>query len=124
MVRFAGLVRKSWNLTLSILEVSSEVSSEASSMDALGIDARMDIMQGVRGTAMMIGVPREIKDHEYRVSMTPDGVRALCTAGHTVYVESSAGEASGFSDEEYRKAGARLASSKEEVWREAELVVK
>jgi alanine dehydrogenase len=73
---------------------------------------------------MMIGVPKEIKDHEYRVSMTPDGVRALCTAGHAIWVESSAGEASGFSDEEYRKAGAQIASSEEEVFQEAELIVK
>jgi alanine dehydrogenase len=73
---------------------------------------------------MMIGVPKEIKDHEYRVSLTPDGVRVLCAAGHTVYVEASAGEGSGFSDEEYRTAGARLASSKEDVFKEAELVVK
>jgi alanine dehydrogenase len=73
---------------------------------------------------MMIGVPKEIKDHEYRVSMTPDGVRTLSTAGHAIWVESSAGEASGFSDEEYRKAGAHIASSANEVFQEAELIVK
>lgn len=73
---------------------------------------------------MMIGVPKEIKDHEYRVSMTPDGVRTLCTAGHAIWVESSAGEASGFSDEEYRKAGAHIASSEDEVFQEAQLIVK
>ena len=73
---------------------------------------------------MMIGLPKEIKDHEYRVSMTPDGVRALCTAGHAIWVESSAGEASGFSDEEYRKAGAHIAASEEEVFQQAELIVK
>lgn len=73
---------------------------------------------------MMIGVPKEIKDHEYRVSMTPDGVRILCAAGHAIWLEASAGEASGFSDEEYRKAGAHIASSKEEVFQEAELIVK
>jgi alanine dehydrogenase len=73
---------------------------------------------------MMIGVPKEIKDHEYRVSMRPDGVRTLCAAGHAIWVQSSAGEASGFSDEEYRKAGAHIASSEEEVFHEAELIVK
>ncbi|MEP6887132.1 MAG: alanine dehydrogenase [Nitrospirales bacterium] len=73
---------------------------------------------------MMIGVPKEIKDHEYRISMTPDGVRTLCAAGHAIWVESSAGEGSGFSDEEYRKAGAHIATSKEEVFKEAELIVK
>ena len=73
---------------------------------------------------MMIGVPKEIKDHEYRVSMTPEGVRILCAAGHAVWVESSAGEASGFPDEAYRKAGAHIASSEEEVFQEAELIIK
>ena len=48
---------------------------------------------------MIIGVPKEVKDHEFRVSLTPDGARALCAAGHTVWVESSAGDGSGFSDE-------------------------
>lgn len=73
---------------------------------------------------MIIGVPKEIKDHEYRVSLTPDGVQALCAAGHTVWVEPTAGEGSGFSDEDYRKAGAHLASSKAHLFQEAELVVK
>lgn len=72
---------------------------------------------------MIIGVPKEIKDHESRVSVTPDGVRTLCAAGHTIWVESSAGHASGFTDEEYRKAGAHIAVSQEEVF-EAELIVK
>jgi len=73
---------------------------------------------------MIIGVPKEIKDHESRVSATPDGVRTLCAAGHTLWVELSAGDASGFTDEEYRKAGARIAASPEDVFQEAELIVK
>ena len=73
---------------------------------------------------MIIGVPKEVKDHEFRVSLTPDGARTLCATGHTVWVEPSAGVGSGFSDEEYRKAGARLAASTEQVFREAELIVK
>jgi len=73
---------------------------------------------------MIIGVPKEIKDHEYRVSMTPEGVQTLCAAGHVVWVEKAAGEGSGFPDEAYRKAGARLASSGAEVFQEAELIVK
>ena len=55
---------------------------------------------------MLIGVPKEIKDHEYRVSVTPDGVRLLREAGHEVLVEPSAGQGSGFTDEDYRQAGA------------------
>ncbi len=73
---------------------------------------------------MIIGVPKEVKDHEFRVSLTPDGARTLCAAVHTVVVEPSAGEGSGFSNDDYQKAGARLASSKEQVFREAELIVK
>lgn len=73
---------------------------------------------------MMIGVPKEIKDHEYRVSVTPEGVRALVHAGHEVVVEPSAGVGSGYSDEEYRQAGGNIADSKEEVFRAASLIVK
>jgi alanine dehydrogenase len=73
---------------------------------------------------MLIGVPREIKDHEHRVSVTPDGVRVLVKSGHHVLVEPSAGEGSGFPDEAYRQAGAQLARSKEELFRQAGLIVK
>ncbi|MEE9203719.1 MAG: alanine dehydrogenase, partial [Nitrospirales bacterium] len=73
---------------------------------------------------MIIGVPKEIKDHEFRVSLSPDGVRTLCAAGHCVWVEEAAGEGSGFTDEEYRKAGARLAASATHLFQEAELIVK
>ena len=72
---------------------------------------------------MLIGIPREIKNHEYRVAMTPDGVRALVAAGHAVRVQSGAGAAIGFADAAYREAGAELAASPAEVYR-AELVVK
>jgi len=73
---------------------------------------------------MIIGVPKEIKDHEYRVSLTPDGARALRKAGHGIWVEPSAGAGSGFSDEEYRQAGATIAASKTEVFEKADLIVK
>ncbi|WP_447980303.1 alanine dehydrogenase [Candidatus Nitrospira bockiana] len=73
---------------------------------------------------MIIGVPKEIKDHEYRVSVTPDGVRVLAQAGHRVWVESSAGAGSGFPDDEYRRAGAEISTSKEHLFKEADLVVK
>jgi len=73
---------------------------------------------------MIIGVPKEIKDHEYRVSVTPEGVRTLRQAGHEVMVEPSAGAGSGYSDGEYRQAGAMIASSKEELFRRAALIVK
>jgi alanine dehydrogenase len=73
---------------------------------------------------MIIGVPKEIKDHEYRVSVTPDGVRSLREAGHEVLVEPSAGTGSGYSDEQYGQAGAKLAPSKEALFRDAALIVK
>ena len=73
---------------------------------------------------MIIGVPKEIKDHEYRVSVTPDGAQALHQAGHQVLVEPSAGEGSGYSDEQYRQAGATIAPSKEALFKEAALIVK
>ena len=73
---------------------------------------------------MIIGVPKEIKDHEYRVSVTPDGVQTLRQAGHEVLVEPTAGVGSGYSDDHYRLAGAKLASSKEALFREAGLIVK
>ena len=73
---------------------------------------------------MVIGVPKEIKDHEYRVSITPDGVRALRQAGHEVWIEQSAGVGSGYADEDYRSAGAIMAESKEQLFQQAALIVK
>jgi alanine dehydrogenase len=73
---------------------------------------------------MIIGVPKEIKDKEYRVSMTPGGVHQLVAHGHTVLVEKAAGDGSYFADKDFAEAGARLVSSAEEVWRQANMVVK
>lgn len=73
---------------------------------------------------MVVGIPKEIKDHEYRVGMTPDGVRMLTAGGHHVWVEASAGIGSGYADQEYAGAGAMMAGSKEELFRKAELIVK
>jgi alanine dehydrogenase len=71
---------------------------------------------------MKIGIPREIKDQEGRVAMTPAGVRRLVEAGHEVLVESGAGQGAGFSDQEYIEAGARLCMA-EQAW-DRELVLK
>ena len=73
---------------------------------------------------MNIGVPKEIKEVEKRVGMTPQGVDALVAHGHRVLVERSAGEGSGFSDQEYRGAGATLVERAEDVWEGADMVVK
>ncbi len=72
---------------------------------------------------MKIGVPAEIKNHEYRVGVTPDGVGALVAAGHTVCVQTGAGARVGFTDDDYRSAGAVTATSAAEVY-VAELIIK
>ena len=73
---------------------------------------------------MIIGVPKEIKDNEARVGVTPAGVKALTEAGHTVLVETQAGAQSGFLDEEYKKAGATIEGAASDVWKKSETVVK
>jgi alanine dehydrogenase len=73
---------------------------------------------------MKIGLPKEIKDNEYRVGLTPAGVRALTDAGHTVYVENKAGEGSGFENALYEKAGATILGTADEVWQTGEMIVK
>ena len=73
---------------------------------------------------MIVGLPKEIKDNEYRVGLTPAGVRALTDAGHRVVVERAAGEGSGFDNELYERAGATILDSPDDVWGEAEMIVK
>ncbi len=73
---------------------------------------------------MQIGVPREIKNHEYRVGLTPASVRELCAQGHGVLVQSGAGAAIGLTDADYRAAGATLAPDAAAVFAQAELIVK
>ena len=73
---------------------------------------------------MIIGVPKEIKDNEARVGVTPAGVKALTEAGHKVLVETQAGAQSGFPDAEYQNAGAEIVGEAGYVWGKAEMVVK
>ena len=73
---------------------------------------------------MIIGVPKEIKNNENRVAVTPAGVSEFVRHGHTVYVQSTAGEGSGFSNEEYVEAGAQLMPTIEEVYAIADMIVK
>ena len=73
---------------------------------------------------MRIGVPKEIKNHEYRVGLTPQSVAELTALGHEVWVETQAGAAIGFSDDDYRQAGAQIAQGAGEVFQEARLIVK
>jgi alanine dehydrogenase len=73
---------------------------------------------------MIIGVPKEVKDHETRVGLVPSGVTALREAGHQVLVETHAGEGSSLTDQEYAEAGATILDNAAEVWQRADLVVK
>lgn len=73
---------------------------------------------------MKIGIPKEIKNNENRVGATPAGVKELVGHGHTVYVQATAGEGSGFADEEYRKAGAEILPTIEDVYATAEMIIK
>ena len=73
---------------------------------------------------MIIGVPKEIKNNENRVGMTPSGVQEMTRRGHVVYVQASAGVNSGFSDEAYTAAGAKILPSIEEVYAKADMIVK
>ncbi|MFD0923249.1 alanine dehydrogenase, partial [Saccharopolyspora rosea] len=73
---------------------------------------------------MKIAVPREIKNNEYRVAITPAGVHELTTRGHEVFVEAQAGAGSSIPDEDYLAAGAKVLPSAEEVWSEGQLVLK
>ncbi|GEK90071.1 L-alanine dehydrogenase [Alkalibacterium putridalgicola] len=73
---------------------------------------------------MIIGLPKEIKNNEFRIALTPFNVKRLIDNGHEVLVEKDAGEGSGFTDTEYRASGARLIDSAEEVWNSAEMVMK
>jgi len=73
---------------------------------------------------MNIGVPKEIKTDEYRVAITPAGVKELSIAGHSIYVQSSAGEGSGFSDADYQSAGAKILEDVSELFKIADMIVK
>src|SRR5262249_32288042 len=75
------------------------------------------------GELMIIGVPKETKTREYRVGMTPAGVRQLLKRGHVVRIEKGAGEGSGIRDEHYTQAGATIVGSAADAW-SAEMVVK
>ena len=73
---------------------------------------------------MKVGIPKEIKNNENRVGMTPAGVATMTVRGHEVFVQHTAGDGSGFSDDEYVGAGARIVPTIEDVYREAEMIVK
>ena len=73
---------------------------------------------------MIVGVPKERMEDEYRVAITPAGVRELASAGHRVYVESGAGIGSSFADEDFARTGARILADPDELWAQSDLVLK
>ncbi|MFC8848698.1 MULTISPECIES: alanine dehydrogenase [unclassified Micromonospora] len=73
---------------------------------------------------MKVGIPREVKNHEYRVAITPAGVNEFTRNGHQVFVESGAGVGSSIADDEFAAAGAKILATADEVWATAELVLK
>ena len=73
---------------------------------------------------MLVGVPKEIKDNEYRVGLVPSTVRELTTKGHQVLVETNAGAGAGLSDEDYKAAGASIAANAKDIFARAEMIVK
>jgi alanine dehydrogenase len=73
---------------------------------------------------MIVGIPKEIKNNENRVAITPAGVEALKLAGHEVYIETNAGLGSGFTDEDYKSAGAIILDSAAEVWGKSDMIMK
>ena len=73
---------------------------------------------------MKIGVPREIKNHEYRVAITPAGVMEMTRNGHEVFIEQDAGVGSSISNEEYVKAGAKMLATADEVWQTGDMIMK
>ncbi len=72
---------------------------------------------------MIVGVPKEVKDDEYRVAITPAGVRELTSAGHTVYVEKGAGVGSSMPDADFMATGAKIVDDPDDIWAEADLVL-
>ena len=73
---------------------------------------------------MIIGVPKEIKNNENRVALTPAGAKEIVKRGHTLYVQATAGVGSGFLDEEYEKSGATILPTIEDVYSSSEMIMK
>lgn len=73
---------------------------------------------------MLIGVPKEIKNHEYRVAITPSGVVDFVKNNHQVIIEKDAGIGSAITNEEYEKAGAKIINSAHEIWQKSEMILK
>jgi alanine dehydrogenase len=76
------------------------------------------------GASVIVGVPKEVKDSEYRVALTPEGARELTLAGHRVLIEDHAGDGSNIPQERYARSGAEILPTADEVWAESDLILK
>ncbi len=84
----------------------------------------MDFYRNQNICTMIIGVPKEIKNNESRVALTPSGAHEFIKRGHSVLIETFAGHGSGFPDEDYRAVGAKILASANQVWADAEMIMK
>src|SRR5215204_6783807 len=100
------------------------VGRAVNSADARRRRSMLAIGHNKESTRMLVGVPAEVKSHEYRVAITPAGVHEFTRHGHSVMVESGAGVGSSITDREFSAAGATIVSDADDVWAKAELVLK
>jgi alanine dehydrogenase len=98
---------------MNILRILANLSNNLQELELFG-----------QGEQMLVGVPKEIKNNEFRVALTPAGVHELVTRGHEVLIQASAGEGSGFQDNDYEQAGATIVAAAQEIWSKAELLCK
>jgi alanine dehydrogenase len=78
----------------------------------------------VRGDRVIVGIPKEVKDTEYRVAVTPEGVRELTRAGHRVLIQRGAGDGSSVPENRFERAGAEIVGTAEDVWKRADMILK
>jgi len=81
-------------------------------------------VRAIQEDGVIVGVPREVKDNEYRVALTPEGARELTHAGHRVLIEKGAGEGSSLYEDRYTRAGAEFLPTAEDVWRSSDMILK
>src|SRR6218665_2424798 len=96
--------------------------SSASMVIPLGVAGKK--RKDRRGTRMRVGCPKEIKNHEYRVGLTPGAVREYVAHGHDVIIETKAGAGIGADDDAYRAAGAKIVASARDVFEKSDMIVK
>src|SRR5262249_25472500 len=90
----------------------------------LGARRRRRVEPDAEGSVVKVGIPREVKNNEFRVAITPSGVHELKRHGHDVFIETGAGAGSSITDEEFAHAGGKILGGADEVWGTADLILK